>query len=120
MSAVLFADVDDGLVARFMEYHQANPSVFRQFVRLAHDMRAAGRRRYSQWTIVQAIRWSHDLQGSASFKINNDFIALYARLMIHDYPAFAGFFELREMKGTGRRVSLEESRRNAERRAVSR
>ena len=116
----LFECVDAGLVERFNAYHAAHPDVFRAFVRHAKEMRATGRRRYSQWTIVQAIRWSHDLQQSgASFKINNDFIALYARLMIHEYPDFAGFFELREMRETGRRVSHEESQRVSAKRGLA-
>ena len=115
-----FEGVDAELVERFAAYHAAHPDVFQAFERHAQAMRATGRRRYSQWTIVQAIRWSHDIQhGAESFKINNDFIALYARLMIHEHPDFADFFELREMKATGRRVSLEDSRRKADRRGAA-
>lgn len=103
---------DHDLVTRFSEYHRQNPNVYEEFVRRAMDMRNAGRRKYSQWTIIQAIRWDHDLRTRGDvFKINNDFIALYARLMIHDHPEFANFFELRAMKPNGRRTSDEEQYR---------
>lgn len=107
----LFPHTDPTLVERFASYHAAHPNVYAEFVRRAKAMRRAGREHYSQWTIVQAIRWHHDLQSTEPFKINNDFIALYARLMIHDHPTFADFFELRAMKASGRAVSNEEAER---------
>lgn len=106
-----FDDIDEDLVARFDEYHQAHPVVFEEFERRALQMRRAGRKRYSQWTIIQAIRWHHDLESTEPFKINNDFIALYARLMIHHHPEFADFFELRSMKPSARAISREEAER---------
>jgi hypothetical protein len=104
----VFADADAELVDRFLDYHRDHPTVFAEFAKRAVQMRAAGRQRYSQWTIVQAIRWHHDLRSHEAFKINNDFIALYARLMIHEHPEFAKFFELRSMKPAGRAMSHEE------------
>jgi hypothetical protein len=102
-------EADPGLVRRFAEYHQQNPQVFDEFRRRAIAMRTAGRRKYSQWTIIQSIRWDHDLRTTGDvFKINNDFIALYARLLIHELPEFKDFFELRTMKPHDRRSSDEE------------
>lgn len=109
--STVFADIDAGLVERFRVYHEAHPTVYVEFARRAFEMRDAGRTHYSQWTIVQAIRWHHDLNSSEPFKINNDFIALYARLMIYDHPSFANFFELRAMKPEGRAMSQEELER---------
>jgi hypothetical protein len=110
---LIFPDVDAPLVARFAAYHAAHPTVFDEFERRSFKMRNAGRTRYSQWTIIQAIRWHHDLESAEPFKINNDFIALYARLMIHEHPEFLGFFELRLMKTSGRAMSHEEMARRA-------
>ncbi len=107
----IFPHVDAGLLERFAAYHEAHPAVYEAFASRARDMRARGRKHYSQWTIVQAIRWHHDLNSAEPFKINNDFIALYARLLIHDDPSFADFFELRAMKPEGRAMSREEAER---------
>lgn len=45
------------------------------------------------------MRWDSDLSTKDDvFKISNDYIALYARLMVYRYPEFEGFFELKRMK----------------------
>jgi len=108
MRAVLF-EADPLLVVRFWEYHRAHPEVFEAFCARAREMRDAGRKRYSAWGIVQRIRWEHDIQqGTESFKINNDFIGLFSRLLVHVDPSFEGFFQHRAMKPDDRRVSGEE------------
>jgi hypothetical protein len=105
----ILPDADPGLVARFYAYHEANPDVFIQFWNLAEEIKLAGREKYSAWTIIQRIRWGHDVQAqNEPFKINNDFIALYARFLIHVAPQFEGFFDLRSMKPCDRRASSEE------------
>lgn len=105
----ILPDADPGLVARFWDYHEAHPDVFIEFWKLAEEIKLAGREKYSAWTIIQRIRWGHDVQAqNEPFKINNDFIALYARFLIHVAPEFDGFFELRSMKPCDRRVSSEE------------
>lgn len=105
----ILPDADEALVLRFHEYHESHPNVFIEFWNLAERMKLAGRPKYSAWSIVQQIRWNHDLQEqNEPFKINNDYIALYARFLIHVAPEFDGFFELRSMKSCDRRVSSEE------------
>lgn len=108
----LFDDIDKNLLSRFKDYHINNPHVYQKFRDLAFKMRETGKRKYSAWTIINQIRWDHDLNtvGDA-FQINNDFIALYARLLIYRHPEFANFFELRGMKAVGRKLSGEEKER---------
>jgi len=111
MQAVLSA-ADPDLVKKFHRYHQANPHIFDDFRRLAGEMRKTGRQKYGAWVIVQRIRWDRDISSVGDvFKINNDYIALYARLLIYKEPDYAGFFELRAMKPSGRRTSSEEAER---------
>jgi hypothetical protein len=45
------------------------------------------------------------------FKINNDFIALYTRLLIWHHPVFDGFFEIRGMKRQRVQLSQEQVKR---------
>lgn len=112
--AELFPDTDEALVLRFWTYHRNHPDVFEEFRQRARQMKSAGRKRYSGWIIVNRIRWDHDLRVEGEpFKINNDYIALYARLLIAEDPSFAGFFELRRMKPAGRRMSQEEISRRS-------
>jgi len=109
----LFDGVADArLVVRFADYHALNADVYGDFVARAHQARKTGRRRYSQWTIIQSIRWDRDMRTRGDvFKVNNDFIALYVRMAIADEPRFDGFFELRAMKPYGRKQSHEEIER---------
>ena len=104
----LFANIDKKLLQKFKDYHHNNPQVYQEFSKLTFEMMAKGREKYSAWTIINAIRWNHDLNHDELFKINNDFIALYARLFIHHNPKFRPFFELRLMKPNNRRESSEE------------
>lgn len=110
-----FAGVADSLlVDRFIEYHLTNEDVYQDFVARAFRARRTGRTRYSQWTIIQSVRWDRDMKTHGDvFKVNNDFIALYVRMAMEDFPAKLGsFFEIRRMKPSGRKMSREESRRH--------
>ena len=107
----LFTDLDPKLLEKFKQFHKENPRVYDLFVTYSKRMKISGKNKYSAWTIVNVIRWNMDLWTTGDvFKINNDFIAIYARVMIHNYPEFADFFELRQTKPT-RKISFEEKAR---------
>jgi hypothetical protein len=109
----IFPQADPTLIERFVQYHAGNPHVYREFASRAHHMKnVRERKHYSQWTIICSVRYDIDKETKNHvFKINNDFIALYVRLLIHDSPEYDGFFELRRMKPFGRKMSNEERRR---------
>lgn len=95
----LFEGFDYKLVQAFIEWHQANPDVYREFESMAKTMHRKGRARYSQWTLVNALRWKRDLHTTGDeFKINNNWIALLARLFVVRNPSMSSFFELRTKK----------------------
>lgn len=107
-----FSYVDPRLVERFISFHEDNPHVYEEFERQARRLLSMGRTRYSAWTIITWIRFEQDLRTTGDpFQINNDYTALYARLLIHRCPEFNGFFELRRMKGSDRHLSDEERTR---------
>jgi hypothetical protein len=108
-AATIFGHTDKKLLERFRAFHDENPKVYDEFKDFALQMAKTGRKKYSAWTIVNRIRWERDLESIGSvFKINNDFIALYARLLIYHLPEMEEFFELRTMKAFDRRTSDEE------------
>lgn len=110
----LFFDSDKDLLQRFKEFHQKNPEVYRLFKLNAEKILLTGRKKYSAWTIIQVIRWEYDLKTQGDvFQINNDYIAIYARLLIYNDSKFKGFFELRSMKPNKRKISKEQSNREA-------
>lgn len=62
---------------------------------------------------MEVMRWEVDLKTTGnSFKINDDFIPIYARLLIYHYPEYVDFFELRVVRSKGRK-SQEELEREA-------
>lgn len=85
----------------FLDFHRANPHIYHGIVRYAHQMRSHGRRRYSMWAVVNRVRWDHDLAtgGRSAFKINNNFAAIYTRMVEHFHPDLVGFFGKRHMEG---------------------
>lgn len=106
---------------RFERFNDSNPHVFQHFIELAQRMRGTGREHYSARTLVEVMRWDEDLRTtSSSFKINGDFVPLMARWLVHLEPAFQGFFELRQVRSTGRgsKEQRQRTRRKREPRPV--
>lgn len=103
----IFGEADPKLVARFKDFHEKNGSVYFKFFDYANRALCRGFKKYSAVTIIHTIRWEEDLKSDSGevFKINNDYIALYARLLIWHHPIFKDFFELREMKSDRRQIS---------------
>lgn len=117
---LLFGDADKGLLNKWKVFHAENPHVYRKFREYAIRIKNRGKDKYSAWTIVNVIRWESDLaetQGSP-FLISNDFIALYARLLVYQHPEFEGFFDLKKMKSSRRHYSDEEIERSVERKRL--
>jgi hypothetical protein len=81
---------------RFLDFHKSNKEVYSRFKELAFEMREAGRTKFSARTIVEILRWNHNLKTSGKdFKISNEYSPLYARLFIHQFPEFKNFFDFR-------------------------
>ncbi len=83
---------------RFEIFHDANPTVFSALRQMALQLRLRGARRGSIKALMETLRWLHQLTvdpDNSGFKLNNDYTALYARLLMEREPALAGFFETR-------------------------
>lgn len=99
------------MIRRFEDFHRDNPHVFRKIKELAFAIKATGRTRYAMRTIIEKMRWDHDINTVGEvFKFNDNHISFYVRLLIHRYPEFDGFFELRKVRMIGA-MSDEERRR---------
>lgn len=96
---------------RFNKFHKENPQVFKAFHHHAKMIKNRGFKTYSAWSIICVIRFNNDLSTNGKFKINNDFVALYARLLMEQCPEFDGFFKTRKMNKNRRTISQEEKRR---------
>jgi len=84
---------------RFAEFHASNPQVYRNLVALAHRAFAAGRDRLGMKQLWEVLRWEYALGTTGdTYKLNNDYTALYARLLAANEPELAHVFETRARK----------------------
>jgi len=100
MSPTLFDDFNDrrSIAQRFAEFDAAHPEVYAAFAMFAAQMRGRGYTHYSADGIMHIVRYHAAVNAErdgGGFKINNNFVALYARKLVAADPSFAGFFAFR-------------------------
>lgn len=83
--------------ALFVTYHADHPEIYQALRRFALEARRAGRDRLSINMLFERVRWetmvgAHD----ETFKMNNNWRAHYARLLMRQVPELGpAFFETR-------------------------
>ena len=91
--------MEKNLLNKFNDWHRDNPQVYELFKQFAFEAISRGHKRLSAWLVVGRIRWETSIiTHGDDYKISNDFIALYARKFMADYPQHEGFFVTKEMK----------------------
>jgi hypothetical protein len=84
----------------FLEFHTANPHVYEALVKLVKRATKRGYKRWSTKGMFEVLRWETSLKTSTEpWKLNNNYTALYARMLVDSGDAPAGFLKLR--KGAG-------------------
>lgn len=84
----------------FEEFHQRHPEVLEQLRRRALRAQRRGYRPGIA-ALFEVLRWGHGMarvSGADEFKLNNNFKAHYARLLMQTTPELSGFFELRQAR----------------------
>lgn len=89
---------DQKTASRFMEYHAANPEVFEMFCRFTWELVTAGRKKIGAKMVAERLRWESTVRSKGTFKINNNYVAFYARLFEKRFPRYEGIFTKRESK----------------------
>lgn len=91
------AEERGGTIAeRFGAFHRRNPQVYEALKGRALEMRRRGVTRYSISGLFELLRWQYAMQTQGGeYRLNNDFRAPYARLLMAENEALAGFFETR-------------------------
>lgn len=88
---------------RFARFHADNPHVYLELRRLALDLVRRGHQRIGIGMLTEVLRWSAmTTRGDDAYKINNDYRALYARLLADNEPALADVFEFRRLRSHDR------------------
>jgi hypothetical protein len=91
--------MEKNLLNKFNDWHRDNPQVYELFKQFAFEAIIRGHKRLSAWLVVGRIRWETSIiTHGDDYKVSNDFIALYARKFMADYPQHECFFATKEMK----------------------
>lgn len=87
----------DPIEAAFWEFHRDNPQVYDALRRLALNLVERGHEHYGIKALCEVVRYEHVMAtDDPAFKINNNYTALYARLLMKSEDRLSGFFETRE------------------------
>lgn len=94
----LFQDCDPGLLEKFKFYHEENPDLYDLMEKFALEA-GQSRTRFSIWMIANRVRWYTQVETTGKeFKVSNDYLALYARLIVVRNPHLEGLFLFKTMK----------------------
>lgn len=95
---MVVSDLFDNTRMRFERYHEKHPAVYAELRRLAFEMRKRGFKTYSIMTLYGAARYRLSLDSGEDYKMNNNYMPHYARLLMQSETDLAGFFETREIR----------------------
>ena len=89
-------DTSDPRIKAFWEFHKANPHVYTALRRLALGLLGRGRSKWGIGGLFEVMRWRHAMVTEGDdFKLNNNFRAYYARLLMSRDRRLKQFFDLR-------------------------
>lgn len=84
---------------RFRIFHEHNPHVYRLLRAMALEWKRTGNHRCGMKMLWEALRYNSGLQTQGEpYKLNNNYTALYARLLMAEEPELRGMFETRERR----------------------
>ncbi len=83
----------------FKRFHQKNPHVYTQLTDMSRRLKNVGHKRYGIAGLFEMLRYNHAISTSGDkFKLCNNYRALYARLIMHDFPELEGFFKIKQRR----------------------
>ena len=84
---------------RFGIFHQANPHIYRLLKEMALKYKRAGNARCGMKMLWEALRFASGVRTRGEpYKLNNNYTALYARLLMRQEPLLVRFFIVRERR----------------------
>jgi len=87
----------DPKLQQHIQYDEANPDLYKAFVRLAKQAIAARCQHAGANRIIEVMRWETSLAASGDdYKINNNIAPYYSRKFEAEYPEHKGFFRMRK------------------------
>lgn len=88
----------DHIEREFWEFHNTHPEVYYQIIDLARRWKSNGHSKLGIATLFEVLRWNSHInrERDGGFKLNNNYRALYARLIMEREPDLADIFATRE------------------------
>lgn len=86
---------------RFKAFDMANPDVYYAIMKEIEKALDKGLTKFSIKTIIGNVRWAKTLEtvSNDGFKINDAYTALYARVIIYNYPFLVQYIDTRSFRG---------------------
>jgi hypothetical protein len=87
------------LFAHFRAFHRENPHVLDLLIRYSLQLRQRGRKRYGIGAVFERVRWHLDVETTedTGLKLNNNYRAYYARLLMLVRPELRHIFQTRAL-----------------------
>jgi len=89
---------DTRLEREFKRFHHDHPEVYTRLVYLARDLKRRGHERAGIAMLYEVVRWQQfTVNKDGDYKLNNNYRAYYARLIMKQEADLAGFFDTRRV-----------------------
>lgn len=86
----------DKITEKFKVFHDNNPHVYEELVSLARQVKDTGKSKYGIKALFEVVRFHYDIKTTGDyFKLNNNYTALYARMIMEKEQDLKDFFSLR-------------------------
>ena len=95
----LFQEIQPHIVKSFQKYHEKNPKLYEYFKRFSNEAFLSGRSRFGAQMIFERIRWYTQIETTGDiYKVSNNHISCYSRLIMIEDPKFMTFFKCKRSK----------------------
>lgn len=84
------------ITERAERFHAANPQIYAVAVKIARGIKAAGMAHYGIGAVWEILRYQSLHIGGDIYRLNNNYRAFYARLIMQQEPDLEGFFATRD------------------------
>ena len=87
----------DVIELAFRKFHTENPWVYDKLRSMALQLKRSGRDSYGIAALFEVLRYEHAIQTKSDdgLKLNNNYRALYARMLAQNEPELEEFFRMR-------------------------
>tara|TARA_R110000823_G_scaffold99112_1_gene213993 strand:- start:147 stop:494 length:348 start_codon:yes stop_codon:yes gene_type:complete len=84
----------------FERFHELNPSVYRNLLSMAHEMKRRGRKQIGMKMLFELLRWNYYLNTddpNSKFRLCNNYTSRYSRLISEQEPDLEDVFSFRKL-----------------------